>query len=153
MITLTWIDEDGNDEEEDFPHKNVICGSCDGEGKIWIGCSELDEPFYHTCETCKGVRVLQVVDESKFDEYEKEEYASYLKAKKEEDRSDREWRGEIAHGALQWGRGYLVSPHSSFAIVPWHSRCNKQTLYQNIISTYPFHPSFFCFGLKIWNAG
>lgn len=74
---LTIIDNDGNEVE--LPTRNEVCSQCEGEGRssAYLGVidpnewepDELDEymqgRYDRTCETCKGERVVAVVDEDR----------------------------------------------------------------------------------------
>ena len=97
MITLTLIDEEGDDTEEEFPHRFVVCPDCGGEGKHFYSQSHSNPSEYSIpCETCNGLRVCKVVDEDSFDQDQKEDYKSFLAY----ERRKREYTREIANGEL-----------------------------------------------------
>lgn len=82
MITLLWTDSEGDDECWEFPHKNILCLECEGEGTVETGGSYGDPIFNMKCDCCNGVRVVKLVDEEKFDDEDRAMYADYKAAKK-----------------------------------------------------------------------
>lgn len=78
MIKLQWVDDNGNEREHRFPTRNVICGTCKGDGYL----SHQDDlgTYKSHCACCRGDRVLRVTNESIFSEEDHNEYAGYQSA-------------------------------------------------------------------------
>jgi hypothetical protein len=99
-ITLEWQDEDGEDQEYDFPSRQEVCWRCEGHGthltpsigEHAYSIEEFRESFDEeeseeyfrrggrydvTCHTCHGNRVIPVVDSSRLSVVEAVFYASY----------------------------------------------------------------------------
>lgn len=114
-IELEWYDEDGEEVSHSFPCKNEVCPRCEGYGTHLnpsIGnhaytMEEFNESFddegreeyfkrggiYDVqCEECKGNKVIQVVDESRLSEEQKNLYAEYEEHEEEMARMDAEDR-------------------------------------------------------------
>ena len=100
MITYKWIDEEGDDQEFSFNHKNVLCYACAGEGCFYGSPhAGVESSYKETCDCCKGIRVLKEVDEALFDDEDKKMYKEYVLAQKRDAQFMREWQSEVRHGA------------------------------------------------------
>lgn len=82
-IVVTWENDEGEEQETELPTKYEVCSGCRGEGTHvnrnidgnGITASEWEEwhddekesymngDYDVTCETCKGARVVPVIDE------------------------------------------------------------------------------------------
>jgi RecJ-like exonuclease len=105
MIEFTFENDDGEETVHEFPSKKEVCHRCDGHGKHtnpaidgngitaseWA--DEWDEEsrenymsgvYDVTCETCNGLNVVDVIDESRFTEADKVAYEEYLEYQKAE---------------------------------------------------------------------
>jgi hypothetical protein len=114
-IVLKWTDEEGEEVEHTFPSTNEVCDACEGYGTYLnrsIGehaysMEEFHESFDEEeaeeyfkrggrydvqCETCHGNKVVEVADESKFNEEQKALYAEYEESEERHARWDAEDR-------------------------------------------------------------
>lgn len=119
-ITLTYLDDDGDEIELDLPSYMDVCGDCHGHGTVMnesmrnhaYSSEEFAEAFPededkeqyfkrggiydHTCPTCHGKNVVPVVNEEVLTSEQKADYEAYLKYNHEvaryeaEDRHERE---------------------------------------------------------------
>lgn len=86
MISIEYYDDNGDDISQSFPSMKEVCSECEGEGTVLCEgmrghaysieefeeafCDEEDREAYFqrggkydvTCPTCKGLRVVDVVD-------------------------------------------------------------------------------------------
>lgn len=119
-VTLTYLDENGDDAEVELPSHMDVCGDCEGHGTVMnesmrnyaYSREEFDEAFPEDedreqyfkrggiydvqCPTCHGRNVVPVVDEEKLTEEQKAQYEVYLaycrdqRAYEAEERHERE---------------------------------------------------------------
>lgn len=100
MLKLCWIDSEGDDQSWDFPHRFILCGSCEGEGCFYGSPhAGVESTYRETCDCCNGLRVTKVVDDRNLDEEDKEKYKEYLTDQKRNAAFLREWQSEARHGA------------------------------------------------------
>lgn len=127
-IELTWGNEDGDEVTHSFPAKNEVCNRCQGFGthlnpsigQHAYSMEEFQESFPEDedkeeyfrrggiydvqCETCKGNKVVPVVDEEALNEEERKLYAAYEKWAEEsarEEAADRRTR-MMEDGGFGW---------------------------------------------------
>jgi len=115
-ITLTYLNDDGDEIELDLPSHMDVCGDCQGHGTVMNESMRnhaySSEEFYEAfpededreqyfkrggiydvqCPTCHGKNVVPVVDEEKLSEEQKAQYKEYLKYSYEMARCDAEDR-------------------------------------------------------------
>jgi hypothetical protein len=113
MIIQVYGDDDSY-EEHDFPSKYSVCPECEGRGTRMnrnidakgITCEEFanDPEFAENywngvydvpCYDCKGLRVVECIDEGKLDLEQKEVFARYYEQKCMREDFRREWANEI----------------------------------------------------------
>jgi DnaJ-class molecular chaperone len=101
-VTLTYLNQDGDDEEVNLPSHMDVCGDCEGHGTVMnesmrnhaYSSEEFAEEFpddedreqyfkrggiYDVeCPTCHGKNVVPVVDEESLTAEQKAQYEVYL---------------------------------------------------------------------------
>lgn len=116
-VQLTWENEAEEEVTHSFPSKNEVCHRCEGYGTHLnpsIGehaytPEEFDQEFddegkeeyfrhggiYDVqCETCKGEKVLPVVDEEHLSPEDKKLFGEYREWKEEQDAFDADYEAE-----------------------------------------------------------
>ncbi len=112
-ITLKYSDEDGEELEIELPAKFEVCSDCEGHGahltpsmrEHAYSAEEFRESFDDeeaeeycrrggrydvTCETCKGARVMPIVDEKKLSNEQMADYIRWQKSERQRARWARE---------------------------------------------------------------
>jgi hypothetical protein len=109
-VKVTFEDDDGEEQTIELPGKHAVCGNCDGHGThLRPGMrehaytqEEFDESFHDDedraayferggmydvqCETCKGLRVVVVVDRGAIVTPEHHEGLRRMRAREKSDR-------------------------------------------------------------------
>jgi hypothetical protein len=106
-VTFWREDADGDEVEatHDLPAKFVACYECEGEGSTYLGWSNRDQPVYTSedladdpewaedmfagrydrpCPTCKGERVMLIVNEDALTDEDAEAWESYQEEQESE---------------------------------------------------------------------
>ena len=121
-VSFTFEDEDGEEIVHEFPSTKEVCSNCRGEGThLTPGMrdhaysqedfeNEFDtdeqEAYFTrggrydvTCESCDGLRVVDVIDESRFSEKDKEMFEIFCEHEKDQAEYDAMCAAERRMGA------------------------------------------------------